>query len=224
MKGSIRPKAGVGVRELPESLPSDEQVLWQGGPNWASLFRQAFFGRTVAIYLALMVLVRGLASLGSGNSVLETLITMARWTPVAALGVGMVALLAWLSARASWYTITDRRVIMRIGIVPEITFNFPFKAIGSAQLRQHADRRGDITMALQGDDHIAYLHLWPHVRPFRFTHTEPMLRSLDSPERVAALLAQAIAQHTGGTALEVQPPAQPDRAEVMHGPMSPAAS
>ena len=43
--------------------------------------------------------------------------------------------MAWLSARNTVYTITDRRVVMRIGIVLTLTFNLPFKRIAAAGLQ-----------------------------------------------------------------------------------------
>ena len=49
-------------------------------------------------------------------------------------------------------------------------------------------------LSLAGSDRIAYLHLWPHARPWRLKRTEPMLRALADAPAVAAQLAQALQQ------------------------------
>ena len=39
-------------------------------------------------------------------------------------------MLAWLTSRNTVYTITNKRVVMRIGIVLSVTFNLPLRVIG----------------------------------------------------------------------------------------------
>ncbi|WP_293369688.1 photosynthetic complex putative assembly protein PuhB [Nevskia sp.] len=205
-----------GVRELPGKLPDGERILWQGAPRWTSLFRRAFHGRTIAIYFALLIGSRGVAVMLDGGTLGNALTAMSYLLPLAVAGLGLMALIAWLMARASWYTITNRRVLMRAGVVLEITFNFPYSVVDSAGLRVHAEGTGDISLRFTDDNSIAYSHLWPHVRPWRFRHTEPMLRSVAEPQKVAMLLSQAIAQATGGVALPVVS-VEPTRAMPMSG-------
>lgn len=190
-----------GVRQLPEQLPDGERILWQGAPRWTSLFRRAFHGRTIAIYFALLVASRGIAVALGGAAIGEVMMAMVYLLPLVALGLGLMALVAWLSARASWYTVTNRRVLMRVGVVLEITFNFPFAVVDKAGLKRHGEGTGDIPLQFKDGQSIAWLHLWPHVRPGHYRHTQPMLRAIEQPEAVAALLAQAMAEATGGTAL-----------------------
>ena len=45
--------------------------------------------------------------------------------PLAVAAVALMFVVAWLTARATVYTITNRRVVMRIGVVLEVTFNLP---------------------------------------------------------------------------------------------------
>jgi hypothetical protein len=61
-------------------------------------------------------------------------------------------------------------------------------------------------LALKGPDHIAWLHLWPHARPWHLTRTQPMLRALPQVADVAALLQKAWSAQTGGA---VEPLATP---------------
>jgi len=93
--------------------------------------------------------------------------------------------------------VTDRRVVMRIGIVLTLTFNLPLRTIESAALRQGSGGHGDIVLALKGPDHIAWLHLWPHARPWHLARTQPMLRSIAQAREVAGLLQQAWSAQTG---------------------------
>ena len=205
-----------GVRELPGKLPDGERILWQGAPRWTSLFRRAFHGRTIAIYFALLIGSRGVSVMLNGGGIVEALTAMSYLLPLAVAGLGLMALVAWLTARATWYTVTNRRVLMRAGVVLEITFNFPYSVVDSAGLRVHAEGTGDIPLRFTNDNSIAYSHLWPHVRPWRFRHTEPMLRSVEEPQKLATMLAQAIAQATGGVAMPVGS-AEPSRQLPMSG-------
>lgn len=194
----------AGVRELPGRLPDGERILWQGAPRWTSLFRRAFHGRTIAAYFAILIVSRGIAVAGNGAGLIEMLKAMAWLLPLAGIGLGLIALIAWLCARASWYTITNRRVVLRAGVVLEITFNFPYAVIDSAGLRLHGEGTGDIPLQFVDGNSIAYLHLWPHARPWQFRHTQPMLRAIESPQQVAEILSRAMAAATGGVALPVE--------------------
>ena len=110
----------------------------------------------------------------------------------------MLSLLAWLGSRSSVYTVTDKRVVMRIGIVLSISFNLPYRMIESVGLRANADATGDIVLALSAThDRIAYVHLWPHARPWRVKRTEPMLRAVPNAALVARVLSNALAQQAG---------------------------
>jgi hypothetical protein len=182
---------------LPEPLPQGERLLWQGSPDWRALARRAFHVRKLAAYFALMLALRGAAKLADGGTAGDALLAVLWLAPVALLGLGLVVLLAWLSARSAVYTITDRRVVMRIGIVLTVTFNLPFRAIESADLRADTDGFGDIPLTLKGPDRIAYLHLWPHARPRRLGRPQPMLRSIPRAAEVARVLSSAWAQRNG---------------------------
>lgn len=193
-------ESATTVRELPERLPAGERLLWQGAPDWRSLAVRAFHVRLLSFYFSGLIALRGATVLFEGGALREALVAMAWLLPAALFSLAMLSLVAWLSARATWYTVTDRRVVMRLGIVLEITFNFPNAVIESAGLREHADGTGDLPLRFVPGEQIAYLHLWPHVRPWHFARTEPMLRCIPDAHGVAQLLATSLAASAGRSA------------------------
>ena len=186
---ATRPRTRVRGRSAacPRPLPAGETLLWQGSPDWRMLARRAFHLRKLALYFAALVVLRAAFVLGDGGSARRRRCARRcgrwRWP---ALALGLVALMAWLSARATVYTLTDKRVVMRIGIVLTLTFNLPFKRIAAAGLHLDADGSGDLPLTLLPGDRIAYLHLWPHARPWRLARPEPMLRSVPEAQRGGA--------------------------------------
>ncbi len=178
---------------LPGALPKGEHIIWQGAPDVKSLAKHAFHVPTLAAYFVLLLVLRGALAISDGVGITEALLSVAILAPLAVIGVGLVALIAWLVARSAVYTLTNRRVVMRVGVVLNITFNLPLKTIGSAGLKLHNDGTGDIPLTLTTEDNIAYPHLWPHARPWQLKRTQPMLRCVPHAARVGQLLAEAAA-------------------------------
>jgi hypothetical protein len=178
---------------LPGHLPPGELLVWQGMPRWQTLARSAFHVRALAVYFGVLIAWRVVASAADGQSVAAA-VTGSLWLlPAAAAALGLLCLLAWLIARSTIYSVTNRRIVMRFGVAVPMMINLPFKVVESASLRTNRDGTGDITVSLMGDDRIAYLHLWPHVRPWRLKRTQPALRSVADAEEVAAIVARVLA-------------------------------
>ncbi len=176
---------------LPELLPQNEKILWQGSPDWQSLARHAFHVNKLVVYFAAIIAIRVFVVLTDGLG-MNAALASAMWLGLlAASAIGVLAMIAYFSARTSVYTITNKRLVMRVGIVLTITYNLPFKRIASAGMRRLGKHHGDIPLVLMPGDKIAYTHLWPHVRPWRFAKPEPMLRSIRDPQKVAEILTQA---------------------------------
>lgn len=180
------------VHGLPDRLPPGEQMLWQGTPDWRRLAVQAFHLRKLAIYFGLMIAWRFIDVLAEGGGVLQAAASLLWPVPLAAAGLGLLALLAWLSARTTVYTLTNKRVVMRVGIVLTVTFNLPLSRLDGAALRERREGGGDITLRLLPPQRIAYLNLWPHARPWALARPEPMLRALPDAHAAARLLAGAL--------------------------------
>lgn len=189
---------------LPEALPKGESILWQGAPDFADLAVRVFHMKKLAVYFVVLMIVRGtyLYSLDvSAMTVLAGVLLVAglALTALAALGI-----LAWLTARTTAYTLTDQRVVMRIGIVLTLTFNLPLKRIEAAGLLLARKGFGDIPLALSGGDRIGWLNLWPHARPWRLAKPEPMLRCIADAQTFAAMLQKAWTHNTGKGGISLQ--------------------
>ena len=181
------------VRGLPGFLPKDEEILWQGTPDWKRLAVSALHVRKVAVYFMVLA-VLGMVS-GSWTGVLATI-------GIGIAGIGILALIAWGTARSTVYTLTNRRVVLRIGIALPKCINVPLSLIKSADLNINADGTGDIPLTLNGEQRLGYLQLWPHARAWKLAVPQPMLRAVPDAQKVATLLARAC-----GARLEVVPPA-----------------
>lgn len=178
------------IRGLPELPPEGERILWQGAPNWRALAWEAFGVPWVVGYFAVITLWRA-AAVG-GEAGLSA--AFAGAAPLAILGAGacaVLALMAYAQAKATVYTITNRRVAMRVGAALTVTLNLPYRWIGSADLRRGRGGTGSIVLSLRGESRLSYLVLWPHVRPWRMARTQPSLRCVPEIDRVAAILGEA---------------------------------
>lgn len=179
---------------LPAPLPAGERLLWRGAPSWRVLARRCFHLGTLTVYFAVLVAWRFVSALLDGGG-LAAALHATLWTlPLAALSLGLLALLAWLVAVNTVYTLTDRRVVMRVGVVLTVTFNLPLRRIEAARLHAWPGGAGDIALQLNANDRIGHFHLWPHARPWHFTRTEPMLRAVPDARALASLLADALQQ------------------------------
>ena len=148
--------------------------------------------RFVALYLVALTAWRFSVRL-SDNHASEAMGTALSLLPIVLLAVGLLALLSWLCSRTSVYTITSRRVVMRIGVALPTAINIPFTMIAAAWLAP-ADGTGNISLALNCEERIAYSNFWPHVRPWRLARPEPMLRGIADARGVASLLAKALSE------------------------------
>ena len=183
------------VRGLPFRPTEDEKILWQGSPNWRSLAVHLCHVRTITIYFAVLMLWRIAVAYSDGKPLVDAL-EIDAWL-AALLGVVMTMALtfAYLAARTTIYTVTTRRVALRYGIAFTKAVNVPLRYIKSVDMRSHSNGTADIALALTGPDKIAYLILWPHTRPWRFTLPEPMMRAIEEPQQVAEALKEALAPY-----------------------------
>ena len=158
---------------LPQALPQDERVLWQGRAEFSSLARSTFHVRKLAIYFALLLGLRLTFKLGDGAGLASGLSGSAGLLVLAVVALGLLLLYAWLVARSTMYTITNRRVVIRSGVDVPVTMNLPFSRIEAADLRRHADGSGDLSIRLEAGSRASYVLLWPLVKPWRLFRVRP---------------------------------------------------
>lgn len=170
------------VPGLPEALPEDEHMLWQGSPDWRPLFFSAWHVRLVALYFLGAMLMA--AAQGRGLALLV----------VALAGVsvlGGLALFARAVARTTIYTLTDKRVVLRIGVALNKCINLPLACLSAAHLKALGDGHGSIVLDIKGPSPLGYFTLWPHARSLRLVKPKPMLRAIPDAQHVAGLLLRA---------------------------------
>lgn len=180
------------VRGLPQMLPKGERMLWQGSPRWQDLAVHAFHVRKVIWYFAGLTLLAGAIRFMEGESISAAARPFQWLMPMGLLAATLLTVLAYLSARTTVYSITSKRLVMRIGMALPVTINLPFAQIDGAALRLFANGTGDIPLKVTAKERIAYLLLWPHARPFHFAHPQPCLRCIARADDVANLLAAAL--------------------------------
>lgn len=181
------------VPGLPKRLPPGENILWQGAPTWKALARRALHVRTLSIYATIMVVWRGTATVYDGGTFGEGLVAAGILAAVTGTAIAILTGIAYLYAKGTVYTITNRRLVLRFGIALPITIQIPFTKIGSAGLRMHGDGTGDIPVEVIDKTRISYLIMWPNVRPWRVGKPQPMLRNLNDATEAAEILSGALA-------------------------------
>lgn len=172
-----------------ERIAPDETVLWRGRPLVVGLALRCLRLPALLGYFAVLALVEAALSWRDGPTAVATALAYA------ALGAAALALIALaaaaLFAATTRYILTDRRLILLIGIALPIALTLPLKRIAAAGLQLHPDGSGDLPLAL-AEGKLAYLLLWPHARPWRFRAPEPMLRCVPDAAGVAAILSRAL--------------------------------
>lgn len=178
------------VQGVAEALPPGERVLWEGAPAPQAIARHLLLVRPLSAYFAVMVAWWMLANR-------DSMASMAFWTPVGmqllligtVLG-GFLWLGRWI-ARSTTYAITDRRIVMRLGVIFPLTVNIPLHYIMGAQVKRFGDGTGQIALQLDPKEKLAWIVLFPHVRPLSFANPQPLLRGLTDPSQVGAVLRAA---------------------------------
>lgn len=178
------------VKGLPESPPAGEHLLWQGRPDAWALTRDALNLGWVAGYFCVLAVWRFLAVVDLmplGQAILASLPFLVLGAIVCLILTG----LGWVQARATVYTITNRRVAMRMGAALTVTLNLPYNQIESVDLARRGNGVGTLVLKPVGVLPLGYLVCWPHVRPWHFNRPEPALRCIKDADKVARILAEA---------------------------------
>ena len=192
------------VPGLPEELPAGEVMLWQGAPDWKTIAIKALHIRATALYFALLLTWYAISKLNAGDAPYDVMLSWARLAMLALVALALIGVYAWASAKSTLYTVTNRRVVMRVGVALPMVLNLPFVKIESVDLKTWSDGSGDIALTLPIKERVAYLMLWPHVQPWRLTRARPMLRGLPQASTAARILARALSSADSSSA-QAQP-------------------
>lgn len=180
------------VRGLPENLPEGEEILWQGQPNWWALVQEALSLRWVAGYFVFLFAWRTIGGAAT-ESWVQSATTASFFLVLGAIVCALLIVVAFVQAKATVYTITNRRVAMRIGAALTLTLNLPFKQLLNAELGLRKSGCGSIALEMnpEGGMGFSYVLTWPHVRPWKMKDPQPSLRCIPDAKAVAAILAEA---------------------------------
>lgn len=186
------------IRGVPHALPEGEHILWQGAPEAGAIATHVFHWRLFAAYFAVMTVVWA-ATTELAFSSQDFLASLLVRLGLSAFVLAIVFVMARVVARTSWYAITSQRLVLRLGMVFEMSINIPFTILDSAGVGVFKDGTGQVVLTIAKPHRLAYIALWPHCRVFSINHPQPVLRGLRDPQRIGTLLAQAVSDASVGT-------------------------
>jgi hypothetical protein len=195
------------VPGLPERLPQGEAIIWQGRPDARRIAVDVLKERWIAGYFVVLIGWAVAAGLADGRAPASIVFAAAVLCILAAVVIGLVELFAYAAKRTTLYTITNRRLVMRVGVGTSVTLNLPFARVASAAMVARKDGSGDIVFEPADGVRLSWFHLWPHVRPWRFGSPQPALRCIPQVKQVAQLIVAELkvahgAAETSGAASE----------------------
>ncbi|MEL7044767.1 MAG: photosynthetic complex putative assembly protein PuhB [Pseudomonadota bacterium] len=180
------------VRGLPDYLPEGETLVWRGEPDFRVMARRVFHLRSVSIYIGLLLCAHLGFQLYSGGDIVSVILGSSWMLGLGLTAIGIIALLAWAYTRSTVYTITNKRVVLRLGVALPMMVNLPLPIVGAADLRRYGDGSGDIMFTLAQKKKLSYFLLWPSIKPWQFKPVVPALRCLRNVDEAAAAVAAAV--------------------------------
>lgn len=198
---------------MPQALPEGERVLWQGPAQFRRVALSTFHVRKLAVYFGALIMASVAYDIATGADAAAMTASAATFALLAAIALGLLTLYARLVAKATMYTVTNRRVVMRTGVAVPVTVNLPFSRIERAALRTHDDDTGEIAIVPDGSGRASYVLLWPLVKPFRWLRVQPVMRGVEDASHVAGILAEQLSLQAA-TAPEPDTAKEPPKPEA----------
>lgn len=133
------------IRGLPERPPEGEVILWQGQPNWLRLTVDSLnvwwvLGYFIFLFVWRFISVSDLMPIG------QALLVSFPFLALAMIVTLLLMLVGYILARTTVYTITNKRVVMRIGAALTVTLNLPFTEIENAAIASSSGNFGSIAI------------------------------------------------------------------------------
>ena len=183
---------------LTDPLPAGETILWQSSPETRRMGESIFHYKWMALYVAGAMVLALWGERQSGTPFGQAFAMVLLAIPLAVIGFALLELLGRLTARAATYTLTNRRLIFRIGVALDMTISVPLSAVTNASVRHGKGPCGDIALTVKDTGGVGYLAMWPHVRPWHISAPQPMLRALPDVEAAAAIIGDTLAAFNAG--------------------------
>lgn len=207
---------------LPEVPPEGEKILWQGMPTVGSIANRVFHLKFVTFYFALLFGWAVYERMGDGVSFSTAMSQSTILIIPLGFVIALMLFLAWSIAKTSVYTLTNKRIVMRVGVSLSNAVNLPFAQIVGANERIGRDGTVDIAFSMTKDAKPHYLLLWPHLRPRNWSQVQPMLRGIGADDPVRQMLTDALmAYHNQDVSGAALTPASQDTGsndtDILHG-------
>jgi len=195
------------VHGLPEALPADEHILWQGAPDPMRLAVEAWKMHWIIGYFAVLAFWR--VGVSSASVPFTTALSHALpFVILPILACAVVYGMATVQARSTVYTLTNKRAAMRIGAALTMTLNLPYVCIGNAAVKTRKDGTGTLSFEMIDETRISYLMTWPHTRPWALSRAQPSFRCIPNAAEVAQIFAEAAETRVHTPRIEKRDPAQ----------------
>ncbi|GGB33737.1 photosynthetic complex assembly protein [Roseibium aquae] len=191
------------VPGLPADLPKGEKILWQGRPATKLVSRRVMKVNWFAGYFAVLLVWTLAAGYADGRTWPHVLFSAGAVLLLSAVFLGMMELFAWGVHKTTLYTITNKRVVMRIGVALSATFNLPFAKMVSADLRLDKRGGGDIALTMAQGHRLSFFSFWPHVRGYKSGSMVPQMICLKNAQQPARILADALSGYASVRIREV---------------------
>jgi hypothetical protein len=203
------------VRGLPENLPEGEHILWQGRPDWWALTKEALSFWWVAGYFAFLFAWRTVGGAATETWV-ESATAASFFLVLGAIVCAILLIVGVVQAKSTVYTLTNRRVAMRIGAALTMTLNLPFRKIVNANLALRKDGTGTIALEMSreaGELRLSYVDDLAACAAVADEAPEPALRCIPDAAEVARLFADAAETAVSEPVIEAVPCRKPVAAE-----------
>ena len=178
------------IRGLPERPPEGEVILWQGQPNWLRLSVDSLNVWWVLGYFIFLFVWRFI-SVSDLMPIYQAVLVSLPFLALGLIVTLLLMLVGFIQANATVYTITNKRVVMRIGAALTVTLNLPFTEIENAAIASSSKNFGSIVIDTKQDSKFSFLVLWPHARAWHFKKPQPSLKCIPDADEVAEILSNA---------------------------------
>ena len=142
------------IRGLPERPPEGEVILWQGQPNWLRLTVDHQFWWVLAYFIFLFVW--RFISVSDLMPIDQALLVSFPFLALALIVALLLLLIGFIQAKATVYTITNKRIVMRIGAALTLTLNLPFTEIENAAIASSSKNFGSIAIDTKNDAKFSF--------------------------------------------------------------------